>query len=109
MPIYEYQCQACGHEEEFIQKISDAPFKKCPKCGKNKLQKQVSASAFHLKGAGWYVTDFRDKNKAKPGDDREASKPEKKEKAEKSEKPQKKEQSKDKSKKSPDKPKVSEK
>lgn len=68
MPIYEYQCLACGHEEEFIQKVSDAPLKKCPECGKKKLQKQVSASAFHLKGEGWYVTDFRDKGKSTPSE-----------------------------------------
>lgn len=64
MPIYEYQCTACGHQEEFIQKVSDKPMSKCPACGKNKLQKQVSSTAFQLKGEGWYVTDF--KNKAKP-------------------------------------------
>ncbi len=61
MPIYEYECTACGHKEEFMQKVADAPLKKCPNCGKNKLFKQISASGFQLKGEGWYVTDFRDK------------------------------------------------
>lgn len=65
MPIYEYICSACGHEEEFIQKINDKPLTKCPKCGKQKFTKQISSTAFQLKGEGWYVTDFRDKNKKK--------------------------------------------
>lgn len=64
MPIYEYLCGACGHEEEVIQKMSDQPLTKCPACKKNKLQKQVSATAFQLKGEGWYVTDFKDKKPA---------------------------------------------
>jgi putative FmdB family regulatory protein len=65
MPIYEYQCGACGDRHEFIQKFSDAPKRKCPGCGANRLKRLVSAAAFHLKGSGWYVTDFRDKNKKK--------------------------------------------
>lgn len=63
MPIYEYVCTECGHEEEVIQKISEKPLTKCPKCNKQKLKKLVSSSAFQLKGEGWYVTDFKDKNK----------------------------------------------
>lgn len=66
MPIYEYQCGACGHHLEALQKFSDAPLVDCPECGKSALQKQVSASAFHLKGSGWYATDFRDKGKKPP-------------------------------------------
>ena len=65
MPIYEYQCSACGDRHEFIQKFSDAPKRKCPGCGANRLKRLVSAAAFHLKGSGWYVTDFRDKDKKK--------------------------------------------
>ena len=65
MPIYEYECGACGERHEFIQKISEAPKRKCPSCGKSKLKKLISAAAFHLKGEGWYVTDFRDKDKKK--------------------------------------------
>jgi len=65
MPIYEYQCQACGERHDALQKFSDGPLRKCPACGKLKLKKLVSAAAFHLKGTGWYVTDFRDKPKGK--------------------------------------------
>ena len=63
MPIYEYQCQACGHTLEALQKVSDKPLKKCPECGKPKLQKLVSAPSFRLKGGGWYETDFKSGNK----------------------------------------------
>jgi putative FmdB family regulatory protein len=59
MPIYEYQCQACGKELEALQKISDAPLLDCPACGASSLQKKVSAAAFRLKGGGWYETDFK--------------------------------------------------
>ncbi len=65
MPTYEYQCQACNHCLEVFQKISDGRLSKCPECGKNTLQKQISASAFQLKGSGWYVTDFRNKEATK--------------------------------------------
>ena len=59
MPFYEYQCQACSAQVEVLQKISDAPLKKCPECGKAKLVKLVSAPVFRLKGSGWYETDFK--------------------------------------------------
>ena len=65
MPIYEYECGACGENHEFIQKFSEGPKRKCPSCGALKLKKQISAAAFHLKGTGWYVTDFRDGGKGK--------------------------------------------
>lgn len=82
MPIYEYQCQACGHQLEVLQKVSDAPLKKCPECGKPKLQKLVSAPSFRLKGGGWYETDFKSGNKknlADSGkDEKPAAKPESK-------------------------------
>ena len=65
MPIYEYECRGCGGHHEFIQKFSDSPKRKCPSCGKLRLKKLISAAAFHLKGDGWYVTDFRDKGKSK--------------------------------------------
>lgn len=58
MPIYEYVCNACGHEFEEWQKITDSPVRKCPSCGKRKVERLVSLSAFHLKGSGWYVTDY---------------------------------------------------
>ena len=63
MPIYEYQCKACGHRCEALQKISDAPLKKCAECGQDTLAKQISAAGFRLKGEGWYETDFRSGNK----------------------------------------------
>lgn len=59
MPIYEYQCKACGHRLEAMQKMSDEPLKKCPECGKPELKKLVSAAGFRLKGGGWYETDFK--------------------------------------------------
>ena len=59
MPFYEYQCRACGAVTEVLQKITDGPLKKCPECGKNQLQKLVSAPVFRLKGGGWYETDFK--------------------------------------------------
>lgn len=57
MPIYEYECTECGNIEEAFQKISDAPLEKCAQC-QGRLNKIVSHSSFHLKGSGWYVTDY---------------------------------------------------
>jgi len=65
MPFYEYTCTDCGHEVEVLQKMSDLPLDQCPACGQDTLKKLVSASAFHLKGTGWYKTDFSGK-KTKP-------------------------------------------
>jgi putative FmdB family regulatory protein len=65
MPIYEYQCQSCGHQFEIMQKVSDPVMQKCPDCGKRKLKKLVSAVAFRLKGGGWYETDFKKGDKKK--------------------------------------------
>jgi putative FmdB family regulatory protein len=59
MPIYEYQCKACEHKLEKLQKISDEPLKDCPACSEPQLNKLVSAAAFRLKGGGWYETDFK--------------------------------------------------
>lgn len=59
MPIYEYRCTACQHKLESLQKFSDAPLVVCPKCGRDALTKLVSAAGFHLKGSGWYQTDFK--------------------------------------------------
>jgi|SRR5579883_3005123 len=59
MPFYEYQCANCGHHLEAMQKISDAPLRKCPSCGKSQLKRLVSAPVFRLKGSGWYETDFK--------------------------------------------------
>jgi putative FmdB family regulatory protein len=57
MPVYEYQCKECGHIEEAFQKISEPPLEICPQC-KGGLKKLISQSSFHLKGSGWYVTDY---------------------------------------------------
>jgi putative FmdB family regulatory protein len=65
MPIYEYECNQCGRIEEAIQKISDRPLKKCRHCS-GKLHKLVSQSTFHLKGTGWYVTDYANKSTSAP-------------------------------------------
>jgi putative FmdB family regulatory protein len=77
MPIYEYQCKACGHELEAIQKISEEPLKFCPECGQPELSKLVSAAGFRLKGGGWYETDFKsgDKKKNLAGDGASSSSP----------------------------------
>ena len=63
MPIYEYQCQACGHELEKLQRMSDVSLTDCPDCGEEELRRLVSAAGFRLKGAGWYETDFKKNNK----------------------------------------------
>lgn len=63
MPIYEYQCEKCGHQFDALQKISEKPLKKCPECGNNSLTKLISAAGFRLKGGGWYETDFKSGNK----------------------------------------------
>ncbi|MCJ7617339.1 MAG: zinc ribbon domain-containing protein, partial [Desulfobacterales bacterium] len=62
MPIYEYECMKCGEIEELIQKFSDKSLTKCKHCS-GKLQRLVSQSSFHLKGTGWYVTDYASKSK----------------------------------------------
>ena len=59
MPIYEYRCAVCGHQDEHLQKVSDAPMTVCPACGKPEYRKQLSAAGFQLKGTGWYATDFK--------------------------------------------------
>lgn len=63
MPIYEYECTRCGSIEEALQKFSDKPLTKCRHC-RGKLTKLVSQSTFHLKGSGWYVTDYAKKSKS---------------------------------------------
>jgi putative FmdB family regulatory protein len=57
MPIYEYRCLDCGHQFELMQKFSDPPAETCTSCS-GTVQKLISRSAFHLKGSGWYVTDY---------------------------------------------------
>lgn len=63
MPLYEYECTKCGRVEEAFQRFSDKPLSKCRHCS-GKLQKLISQSAFHLKGSGWYVTDYANKTKS---------------------------------------------
>lgn len=59
MPIYEYRCDACGVQNEHLQKMSDAALTDCPSCGSQSYNKVLTAAGFQLKGSGWYVTDFK--------------------------------------------------
>ena len=77
MPIYEYRCADCGHQDEFLLKLSEPPLSVCPVCGKSAFQKQLSAAGFQLKGSGWYATDFKSAGK-KPADKSAESKTESK-------------------------------
>ncbi|NLA75166.1 MAG: zinc ribbon domain-containing protein [Deltaproteobacteria bacterium] len=61
MPFYEYECTKCHRHTEVLQKISDPPITKCEKC-RGKMKKLISQSTFHLKGSGWYVTDYASKS-----------------------------------------------
>ncbi|QEA39940.1 zinc ribbon domain-containing protein [Pistricoccus aurantiacus] len=71
MPIYEYECKACGHRLEKLQKISAAPLTDCPSCEASSLSRLVSAAGFRLAGGGWYETDFKSgDNKRNLADDR---------------------------------------
>ncbi len=65
MPIYEYQCDKCGHHLEALQKISDKPLRECPECGRHTLKRLMSAPLFRLAGSGWYETDFKGENEKK--------------------------------------------
>jgi putative FmdB family regulatory protein len=65
MPFYEYQCGACGHHHEELQKVSARPLRKCPACGRSALKRLVSAPVFRLKGGGWYETDFKNDKESK--------------------------------------------
>lgn len=63
MPTYDYKCSACGHAFEHFQSIHDARLKKCPKCGKPKLERLIGAGGGLLfKGSGFYITDYRDRS-----------------------------------------------
>lgn len=73
MPLYEYECDACGHRFEIIRKFSDPPIERCPECG-GAVHKMQSAPAFHLKGSGWYITDYAKKDQSKPGSSEGGSK-----------------------------------
>jgi putative FmdB family regulatory protein len=76
MPIYEYRCASCGFQNEYLQRVSDPLLTDCPDCGKSTFTKLVSAAGFQLKGNGWYVTDFKNKNSgSKPAAKSDADKP----------------------------------
>ena len=70
MPIYEYQCEACGAHLEKLQKISDPVLKDCPECNEASLKKMISATSFRLKGTGWYETDFKTGKKKHGAEDK---------------------------------------
>ena len=72
MPIYEFECTKCGHQTEVWQKFSDKPLTKCGKC-KGKMKKLISQSTFHLKGSGWYVTDYASNRSGAPQEKKEPS------------------------------------
>jgi putative FmdB family regulatory protein len=78
MPLYEYECDACGNRFEQIQKFSDRPVEKCPECGARRVRKLISSPAIQFKGSGWYVTDYARKEqpaaKAEAGDGDAATK-----------------------------------
>lgn len=63
MPIYEYECLKCGKTTEVMHKFSDAPISECSHC-KGEVRKLISMSTFHLKGSGWYTTDYAGKNQS---------------------------------------------
>jgi putative FmdB family regulatory protein len=75
VPIYEYQCSKCGHRFEAIQKVSDAPLKKCEKCT-GKAERIISSPAIQFKGSGWYVTDYARKGGGPEPSKSESGKPE---------------------------------
>ena len=85
MPLYEYQCDACGGRFEVIQKFSDPPAETCSTCGKGPVQRLISSPAIQFKGSGWYITDYSQKGKPS-GESAGAEKSEKTEKSDKAEK-----------------------
>jgi putative FmdB family regulatory protein len=99
MPIYEYECEACGNRFELIQKFSDPLVEVCPKCGERKVHKLLSSPAIKFKGTGWYITDYAkkgggesesskagDKSETKPADKSGSGKSDKADKADKGDK-----------------------
>ncbi|HYC38312.1 MAG TPA: FmdB family zinc ribbon protein [Usitatibacter sp.] len=72
MPIYEYRCSSCGHQQEFMQKLSDPALTVCTQCNQPTFSKMLTAAGFQLKGSGWYATDFKSKGApAKPAESAE--------------------------------------
>jgi putative FmdB family regulatory protein len=72
MPLYEYRCEACGHQFEVIQKFSDEPIAVCAKCASGPVAKLLSSPAFQFKGTGWYVTDYARKGTSEAKDAKDA-------------------------------------
>src|SRR6266581_2023418 len=75
MPIYEYRCSSCGFQKEYLQKVTDPVKTVCPECGKKTFSKMLTAAGFHLKGSGWYATDFRNPKPAAKTESKGESKP----------------------------------
>jgi len=73
MPLYEYQCDACGSTFEKIRKFSDPPVEVCEKCGKGPVRKLISSPAIQFKGTGWYITDYAKKSSTDAGTSKSAS------------------------------------
>lgn len=65
MPIYEFECGACQHRFERLQKMSDPDPSNCPQCNDAAVQRQISAASFRLAGSGWYETDFKGEGQVK--------------------------------------------
>ncbi|HEX7156246.1 MAG TPA: zinc ribbon domain-containing protein [Burkholderiaceae bacterium] len=72
MPIYAYKCSSCQHEQDVLRKVSDPPLSICPACGAPTFAKQLTAAGFHLKGSGWYATDFKNGSPRKSADGKKA-------------------------------------
>ena len=66
MPIYEYECQACGRQMEAQQRITESPLVDCPACNQPRLQRLISATSFTLKGGGWYKDGYGSSSDKKP-------------------------------------------
>jgi len=70
MPIYEYRCEGCHTQFEEMRRITEEGVPDCPRCGSGEVHKLISLSSFHLKGSGWYVTDYGGKKSgAAPGEE----------------------------------------
>ena len=74
MPLYEYECDACGRRFEVIQKFSDSHAETCKECGKGPVHRLLSSPAIQFKGSGWYVTDYSQKGKSDASPDAPAAK-----------------------------------
>jgi len=74
MPLYEYECSACGHRFELIQRFSDAAIEQCPNCGELQVKKLVSSPAIQFKGTGWYITDYAKKGESAKESNKESGK-----------------------------------